>query len=564
MSFNLFPEKSVTRNRVPSSKLLEYAQESRNEGFFSDFTIKAGKLFIPANRMVLACHSRYFETMFKINMKEKYDTIVEIKEMNGAVVKSIVDYFYTGSIKISSDNVIDLLTTADYLHVDDVKEFCCEFLESLVSPNNVIRILHTTSELCQIEAFTTCMFQYITDHFDEVILTNDFKCLPKKELISNLTEGRITESLKYQAVISWIKHDHDRRRSEFPELFQTLVNVNQLPTHFIKETLLKEELIRDNFACYERVLVAFSDLLEEKSAAHSSTSMHTPCRQTKIISIGGYASRRKVFDVCKIESQDQATYPGLPEDIHSHCALKLNDFVYCIGGESGVAFVSKILYGVRRIGLKEHNSEWSEIAPLNVKRCSMGAALFQNKIVVAGGKSQWLETDSVEYYDALADNWTTIASLNHPRKNNALVACNGSLFALGGTTDKSVERLQDLDGEWQDVRPMQKPRLSLAAVSCNGMIYAIGGQTRWHHSTAMNTVERYDPTTNTWSYVKRMRSPRYAHSACAFNGKIVVVGGCDKKQCIVRNIECYDPANDTWSVLGTLNNALHRHSIVSV
>jgi len=505
--------KPITRTKRKCFNLMDYARKNRKEGFVNDVIVKVDQLSIPANRMVLACHSRYFENIFKANTQKR---IIEIEggEKYTAAVNDIIDYFYTGSVKITRENVTDLLTASDHIQVNDVKEFCYEYLESIISPDNAILILHAT-KIYQNDKFTNWIYQFISNNLSEVALTRGFKSLSKPELTACLTQENKSipsESSKCEALISWVDHDKDDRGKEFPRLFQQHVHLDKLSTTFIKEVLLNEKLIRDDPVCFEQVLVTFSELLEKEyfalsQSSQSATSLHqkwsglypespksAECflsKQSKVISIGGYATRRRVFDVCNFHDQELRNYCDLPEDIHSHCALKLNHFLFYIGGETGVAFVSQILKNVWRINLKQENAEWIEMTSMNKRRCSMGAAIYEDKLVVAGGKEKWKEINSVEYYDPSIDEWKIIAPLKHLRKDNALVACEGCLYALGGTGDKSVERLRDLSGEWEDVQPMQKARLSLAAVCCDDMIYAIGGQTGWHHYRNAAAVERW-------------------------------------------------------------------------
>ena len=68
--------------------------------------------------------------MFDLETKEKYQNPVQIHGVDGAAVKSVIDFMYSGEVKITSENVMELIAASDYLQVDEVKRFCFEFLES--------------------------------------------------------------------------------------------------------------------------------------------------------------------------------------------------------------------------------------------------------------------------------------------------------------------------------------------------------------------------------------------------------------------------------------------------
>ena len=121
--------KSETRVRVSNLCLIEYANTNRKEGYFNDVTIEVGEKSISANRMVLSCCCPYFEKMFKSNFKESQSAKVEMHKIDGRAVSSIIEFIYIGVITIDNDNVIELLAAADYLQLDEVRQFCYEFVE---------------------------------------------------------------------------------------------------------------------------------------------------------------------------------------------------------------------------------------------------------------------------------------------------------------------------------------------------------------------------------------------------------------------------------------------------
>ena len=218
----------------------------------------------------------------------------------------------------------------------------------------------------------------------------------------------------------------------------------------------------------------------------------------------------------------------------------------------------------------------------------MGAALYQNGLVVSGGykrlqKGGGKVLNSVEFYRCQINEWKSIATLNENRGEHALVCCEGCLYALGGCCGSrwlsSAEKLCSLDGKWKYINPMQSPRKEFAAVNCEDIIYAIGGLTEstplgvdpsslFHEIrfglSFTKTVEKYVPATKRWSYVQDMHFERYGHSACVLGGKIYVVGGRDQSGEVVTEIECYDPSTDRWTIVENTNLKFFGHSVVVI
>jgi len=222
------------------------------------------------------------------------------------------------------------------------------------------------------------------------------------------------------------------------------------------------------------------------------------------------------------------------------------------------------------LNIKNPSTGWKEVASIKEKRHIMGAALYNDLIVVAGGGNERnFPVSSVEIYQTSCNECKSICSLNEKRAGHALVSCGRYLYVLGGCdgrrTYSSVERLDGLNGKWIKIKSMQTPRMSFSAVNCDGVIYVTGGLSKLRDfSTNLKSVERYNSATNKWMYVSDMNIKRRGHSACVLRNKIYVVGGFNGEENQVNEIECYDPTCDTWSIVGNITEKLLYHTTVAV
>uniref|UniRef100_A0AAY5ELV5 Kelch-like family member 3 n=1 Tax=Electrophorus electricus TaxID=8005 RepID=A0AAY5ELV5_ELEEL len=85
-------------------------------------------------------------------MTESKAPCVEIRDMDGQTLRKLVDYIYTAEIEVSEDSVQVLLAAAGLLQLMDVRQACCEFLQSQLHPTNCLGIrafadLHTCTDL---------------------------------------------------------------------------------------------------------------------------------------------------------------------------------------------------------------------------------------------------------------------------------------------------------------------------------------------------------------------------------------------------------------------------------
>ena len=549
---------SVSRRRVTNANLLEYASKNRNEGFFNDVTIPAGNEKIPANRLVLSCHSKHFEGMLRLT----HENVIEIETVDGTTVKDLIDFIYTGSITIDDRNVGSLLSGAEYLKTNEVKQFCDEFVleKSKLQDSFALFIAATLNKEVQMK---DDIREYVITHLEELSQTYEFKSLSKVEMISfisNLEQSRAKKTSIYQAVITWVRHNEETRKTDFSELFK-MINLNEVNKDFIRNTILKERLVEANVECqYQAVSTLRNLVINETSFPRVSC----------LIRLGGLRRSKKVAVVFSLSHDTNREYANFDFGLHGHCSLMLNDHIYTMGGQYKRGDDFYTTNEVVKLNLKDENAKWEKVASMNKKRCVMGASVYRDTLFVAGGSDQNHNSlASCEYYLPESNKWKYAPPLIQCRDGLALVSCDECLYALGGyNTDDyeylvSAERLTRLNGEWQNIQPMQTPRRWFAAVNCNGVMYAIGGRCGKEISTTLKSVEKYDSAGNQWKYVSDMNATRRAHTACVLRGKIYVVGGLVTDGDNVNEIECYDPVNDAWSIVGNAIDISYHHTLVA-
>ena len=549
---------SVTRRRVTNTNLLEYASKCRNEGFFNDVTILAGNEIILANRLVLACQSKYFEEMLRLTN----ENVIEIEAVDGTTIKALIDFIYTGSITIDDQNVESLQLGAEYFKINEVKQFCDEFVLEKSKLHDSLALIKAASLNKKVE-MEDDIREYVSTHLEELTQTDEFKSLSKVEMIffvSNLELSRDRKTSIYQAVITWVRHNEETRKTEFSELFR-MINLNEIDKDFIKNTILKERLVATNVECQYQTISTLRNLVKNEASL---------TRESHLIRLGGYRGRKKVNVVLSLSEDTHREYANFDVGLHSHCSLMLNDHIYTMGGRFKRGDDFYATNEVVKLNLKDENAKWEKVASMNKRRCLMGASVYRDTLFVAGGNDQNKHSiASCEYHLPESNKWKYAPPLIQCRDAHALVSCDECLYALGGwNTDDyeylaSAERLTHLDGEWKNIQPMQTPRRWFAAVNCNGVVYAIGGQSGEEKSTVLKSVEKYDSTGNQWKYVSDMNTARSSHSACVMRGKIYVVGGTNTGENFINEIECYDPVNDVWSIVGNTIDIWNHHTLVA-
>lgn len=116
----------------------------RHSERFCDVELQAGgehTQSIKAHRVVLSSSSSYFEKMFGNDAyNENKEKVVKIKTIDHKILKTLVDFIYTGKIEIDQLNVQELLAAADMLALPDVVTGCAQYLCRELDSSNTLGV----------------------------------------------------------------------------------------------------------------------------------------------------------------------------------------------------------------------------------------------------------------------------------------------------------------------------------------------------------------------------------------------------------------------------------------
>ncbi|XP_078492619.1 kelch-like protein 12 [Ciona intestinalis] len=501
--------------------------------------------------MVLSCYSKYFNTMFKSEMKEKYKDAVEVHGVDAESVEKLVDFMYTGKININTNNVCDLLAVSDFLQILSVRKLCIEYLFTTITQQNCFTI-QGLANCFTIPQLTEKFNNFIVENYQQVVSGDHFKKLIKDDVIKLIqsTHNKVSSDLVYTAVINWVKFDLASNESYLSELFK-FVDLGEMSPKMLEDVVSVEPLVRK----LDDLGWTFHDAVVQRAKG----------TEKSLISLGGNKSLTKVtkFD---LETKQWSQLPDLPVGRQLAAAVVIDDVLYNLAGDLQIDGEITATNIVHRMKLKEKFLKWEKIASMNVKRYVFGAAVINGVIFVFGGADEsHTKVSSGESYVVLLNKWIQLKPMKIARLGHCLVAHNGHLYSLGGHDGKqficSVERYDPSSDEWKDVASMKTPRSWFTAVVLNNVIYAIGGH---DGKQRLKSVEKYNADDDTWVYVGNMNMERNVHAACVAQNKIYVVGGRDSNRKVLKSIECYDDQTDKWSVVGETEVELYYHSLVAV
>uniref|UniRef100_A0A7N4NWV9 Kelch-like protein 3 n=1 Tax=Sarcophilus harrisii TaxID=9305 RepID=A0A7N4NWV9_SARHA len=541
--YSLIRRRDLRNRRVLFSKQL-----------LCDVMIVAEDVEIEAHRVVLAACSPYFCAMFTGDMSESKAKKIEIKDVDGQTLSKLIDYIYTAEIEVTEENVQVLLPAASLLQLMDVRQNCCDFLQSQLHPTNCLGIrafadVHTCTELLQ-QANT-----YAEQHFPEVMLGEEFLSLNLDQVCSLISSDKLTVSSEekvFEAVISWINYEKETRLEHMAKLMEH-VRLPLLPRDYLVQTVEEEALIKNNNTCKDFLIEAMKyhllPLDQRLLIKNPRTKPRTPVSLPKVmIVVGGQAPKAiRSVECYDFEEDRWDQIAELPSRRCRAGVVFMAGSVYAVGGFNGSLRVRTVdVYD----GVKD---QWTSIASMQERRSTLGAAVLNDLLYAVGGFDGSTGLASVEAYSYKTNEWFFVAPMNTRRSSVGVGVVEGKLYAVGGYDGASrqclstVEQYNPATNEWTYVADMSTRRSGAGVGVLSGQLYATGGH---DGPLVRKSVEVYDPGTNTWKQVADMNMCRRNAGVCAVNGLLYVVGG-DDGSCNLASVEYYNPVSDKWTLLPT-------------
>ncbi|XP_042106845.1 kelch-like protein 3 isoform X4 [Ovis aries] len=497
-------QRTVTVNPAHMGKAFKVMNELRSKQLLCDVMIVAEDVEIEAHRVVLAACSPYFCAMFTGDMSESKAKKIEIKDVDGQTLSKLIDYIYTAEIEVTEENVQVLLPAASLLQLMDVRQNCCDFLQSQLHPTNCLGIrafadVHTCTDLLQ-QANA-----YAEQHFPEVMLGEEFLSLSLDQVCSLISSDKLTVSSEekvFEAVISWINYEKETRLEHMAKLMEH-VRLPLLPRDYLVQVM---------------------------------------------IVVGGQAPKAiRSVECYDFEEDRWDQIAELPSRRCRAGVVFMAGHVYAVGGFNGSLRVRTVdVYD----GVKD---QWTSIASMQERRSTLGAAVLNDLLYAVGGFDGSTGLASVEAYSYKTNEWFFVAPMNTRRSSVGVGVVEGKLYAVGGYDGASrqclstVEQYNPATNEWTYVADMSTRRSGAGVGVLSGQLYATGGH---DGPLVRKSVEVYDPGTNTWKQVADMNMCRRNAGVCAVNGLLYVVGG-DDGSCNLASVEYYNPVTDKWTLLPT-------------
>lgn len=493
-------------------ELLNATDDMRRDGVLCNVKLRVGDEIFRAHRSTLAACSPYFRGLFTNEMLEKSADEIRLDFLEVSVMNTLLRYMYTGEVDFTEENARALVSAADYLIIQSLKELGSRFLIATLNPSNCFN-LSSFAEKYSCQALADSAMQFIVRNFVAACDTQAFKSIEYGVLVDIISRDDLLvngEEEVYEAVVSWVKHSIDSRAELFEDLFSR-VRLFSIPKHYLINHIDKEELVNSSFICTRSLLEA---LKWQVSYDHSDDKKPRVCLE-------------KYLNVIAL------------------CGGNLSREVVCFLPET---------------------KQWSPLADMLVPRDEHVTTTWDNH-VYAFGSTQQENGQAAEQFDYRINSWTAVANMPGARSASSAVTCADQIYVIGGriTYEGSTNKVMRYDpaiNRWYQEPPMTSSRAGLCAVSLGECVYVMGGLN--HSNEFLNTVECYNPRHKSWVSLEPMRATRYFACAVVLNKKIFVIGGQSYSGAYLSSCETYDPETDEWSALPNVSVARQAAGVARI
>ncbi|ELU09276.1 hypothetical protein CAPTEDRAFT_192496 [Capitella teleta] len=155
------------------------------------------------------------------HLKAFMDTLTELQEQEVLTDVTLIlpdHFFYTGDIKLTAENVRDIVAVSEFLCCRHLKAHCEEYLSNTMDCSNFIDF-YKLGKLFNLKVLIKTAFDFILSKFQEGI--SDYDKLTEDEVVDVVSCDRLNaenEDAVFEAVVHWVNADRDVREEVFPRI----------------------------------------------------------------------------------------------------------------------------------------------------------------------------------------------------------------------------------------------------------------------------------------------------------------------------------------------------------
>nr|CAB3259894.1 kelch-like protein 20 [Phallusia mammillata] len=196
-----------------------FAEDRSGEDSTCDLILTSEGKEFHVHKNVVMLVSKFFKKMFTIEMKEKYEGVVEVKQIPHQRLSNIIEFIYSGRISITEENVTEILDDAEYTQMEALKSKCRKYFLNVVSADNCLKI-QAYAQRYNLEEVQDKTNQVIKEHLEAIVKQEDFLQLDVDNLSAILKQrSKVHEEAVFTGILDWVNHNPLQREDLFVTFF---------------------------------------------------------------------------------------------------------------------------------------------------------------------------------------------------------------------------------------------------------------------------------------------------------------------------------------------------------
>ena len=482
------------------------------------------------------------------------------------ILAIVVDYIYTGDIKLTADNVESLIKARDVLKLDTLKTACESFMVKQVEPGNCVEF-DKFAELYHLDKLQENAKRMMRSEFKMVVSTDDFKELSCGNLIQLLKDDDVnvaSEDVVFDAVLTRVRHDLGNRKSSMEAILEH-VRIPFCTSDYLQYLKDAYDLLTPK--CFEYLHEAMAFQAASVRQHETSSCRTTPRKNFRMKScllvVGGQtrvSGGNVKHHLCQYYEEDTRCWKSmttLPESaaiVDSVCYTDRG--VVLTGGREGGAMDQCLLFDMT-------TQKWKAMPPLTTKRYFHRSVSLGDCVYVVGGCGvDDTALGSVESLNQKSRQWSRLPDMAHAVSDPMVTTYRKKIVVFGGRDARNqhvccTQVFDTTQNKWSTVSDTPVACRFGAAVTMNDFTYVVGGYSK--------TCLKYHPASDVWTTLSRPQQKHGCAPAVLWRGSILLAAGAGAEQ-KPSAIEQFDPLTNTWSDsnIAQLKEKLHCHYMFNV
>lgn len=554
------------------SKFYSTLNDFRQSGELCDVCIRVDDKTFQCHRVVIASVSEYFYRMFTGNFKESAisNTEITLHEVDSDAFEEVLNFMYTGTVTITSENAYRLLRTSEYLRLQYIEEVCSVYIENNLPINNILEILVFAWNTRKI-SLIRIVAEYIAKNFIQISKMKKFLEVPSQVLHIILTHEKLrkTDDLILDFLARWVRKDLEKRKTLLSSLLVELKGVSVTSI----EKLLTNEIGTNETNEIEEAECSYCDdamddiiltnLKKRRSLSNASLEVFIRHNSGRSLSIYNLDENDK-WQFVRI--LDPLLYNS--EYICNFKSLLIGKHWYTLMSTKKKYLFLKDYEPKHTILPFERESSYSSCYTVAATDTRMYLYNVNAKLY---GKR--LKTSSRFFlYDCDVNKWIVVPQTESflDTSSSCIVSLNNLLYVFGGISEPykfddrsiNVHRRTDRIAQFYDERQhcwFSLPRMpfsfeNAAACAYKDKLYVCGEAKRITANSLVpiGSLVVFDPVAYKWTTLSNMPQLKRGHVFVPYDQKLWAIGG----NVNALGVCSYDPDRNTWCEMTSLNETV--------